>query len=162
MLALDLDQRIIISSCRIEEGEKMANNGDTVKVQYTGKLSDGTVFDTSIDKEPLEFTVGSGMVIPGFDQAVIGMNPGESKTIEIPMTDAYGPYCNELVQEVNRSEIPSEVKLEIGQRLQAQRQDGQIVMLVVTNISDSTVTIDANHPLAGKDLTFNIELIEVC
>lgn len=139
----------------------MTKNGDTVRVHYTGRLADGKVFDTSIGSDPLQFTVGSGAVISGFDQAVVGMNVGESKTIEIPMKEAYGPYYNELVQEVNRSEIPANLELEVGQRLQAHSKDGQTVIITVIEMSESTVKMDANHPLAGKDLTFDIELVQI-
>ena len=140
----------------------MIKNGDTVKVHYTGRLADGTVFDSSRERKALQFTIGSGMLIPGFDRAVVSMELGESKNVKIPMQDAYGPYCNELVQEVNRNDIPSGVELEVGQKLQAQNDDGQTIVIKVINISESTVTLDANHPLAGEDLTFDIELIEIC
>jgi len=139
----------------------MAEIGDTVKVHYTGKLADGTVFDTSKDCDPLQFTVGSGMVIPGFDQAVSGMKPGDSKIIEIPMYEAYGPYHNELVQEVDRNQVPPGLELNVGQQLQARKEDGQAIILTVVKMSELTVTLDANHPLAGKDLTFDIELVEI-
>lgn len=140
----------------------MAKIGDNVKVHYTGRLEDGSIFDSSLNSEPLQFTVGSNMVIPGFDNAVIGMALGESKTIHIPMDEAYGPYLSELVQEVSRNDIPPDVDLQVGQRLQAQREDGQLVVITVIEISESTIKLDANHPLAGKDLVFDIELIEIC
>lgn len=140
----------------------MAKTGDNVKVHYTGRLEDGSIFDSSLNSEPLQFTVGSNMVIPGFDNAVIGMALGESKTIHIPMDEAYGPYLSELVQEVSRNDIPPDVDLQVGQRLQAQREDGQLVVITVIEISESTIKLDANHPLAGKDLVFDIELIEIC
>ena len=139
----------------------MIKSGDTVRVHYTGRLADGTVFDTSAGKDPLQFTVGSGMVIPGFDQAVVGMEPGESKTIEIQEKDAYGSYRHELTQEINHNEIPPGLELKLGKQLSAQMQDGQIATLTVIKVSESTVTLDANHPLAGKDISFDIELVEV-
>ena len=139
----------------------MIKIGDTVRVHYTGRLADGTVFDTSAGKDPLQFNIGSGMVIPGFDQAVVGMEPGESKSIEIPVKDAYGPHRHELIQEVNRNKVPTGLELRVGKRLTAQMQDGQIATLTVIKMSESTVTLDANHPLAGKDITFEIELVNV-
>ncbi|MDI6810155.1 MAG: peptidylprolyl isomerase [archaeon] len=137
-----------------------AKYGDTVKVHYTGKLEDGTVFDSSIDRDPLQFTPGEGQVIPGFEQAVVGMNLGESKTVTIPMDEAYGPHREEMVVMVERNKIPENMQLEGGQQLQIRQDDGQINFVIVTDISESSVTLDANHPLAGKDLTFDIQLIE--
>ena len=134
----------------------MTKIGDTVRVHYTGRLADGTVFGTSAGKYPLQFTIGSGMVITGFDQAMVGMNPGESKTVEIPEKDAYGQYHDELVQKVSRNEVPAGLE-----RLRAQMKDGQIATLTIIETSESTVTLDANHPLAGKDIIFDIELMEV-
>lgn len=139
----------------------MAEIGDTVKVHYTGTLADGTVFDTSKGREPLQFTVGSGTIITGFDQAMAGMKPGDSKTIEIPMNEAYGPYHNELVQEVDRNQVPPGLELKVGQRLRAQKPDGQTAILTVIEMSELTVTVDANHPLAGQDLKMDIELVEI-
>lgn len=139
----------------------MTKNGDTVRVHYTGRLTDGEVFSTSIGNNPLQFTVGSDMVIPGFDRAVVGMEPGESKVVVIPANDAYGPYYSELVQEMSRKEIPANLELKIGQRLRAQKENGQIATITVLKLSESKVTIDANHPLAGKDLTIDIELIDI-
>jgi len=139
----------------------MTKTGDTVRVHYTGKLADGTVFDTSAGKDPLQFTIGSGMVIPGFDQAMVGMEPGESKIVEVPVKDAYGPYNHNLVQEVGRNKVPTGLELKVGKRLSTQMKDGHIATLTVLEISESTVTLDANHPLAGKEIIFDIELIEV-
>jgi peptidylprolyl isomerase len=138
-----------------------AKPGDTVKIHYTGKLDDGTVFDSSVDREPLEFTLNSGQVIPGFDQAVVGMSPGETKTEKIPMDQAYGPYREEMVVEVSRQQMPPELQPEVGQQLQVQQTDGQTIPVVVAEVTDSTVTLDANHPLAGEDLTFEIQLVEI-
>ncbi|NOZ28837.1 MAG: peptidylprolyl isomerase [Chloroflexi bacterium] len=138
-----------------------AKQGDTVRVHYTGKLEDGTVFDSSLDREPLQFTIGVGEVIPGFEQAVVGMSPGESKTAVIPADDAYGPHRQEMVLVVSRSQFPMGVQPEIGQQFQVGLQDGGTVIVMVTEVSETTVTLDANHPLAGKDLTFDIQLVEI-
>jgi peptidylprolyl isomerase len=138
-----------------------AKKGDTVKIHYTGSLEDGTVFDSSANRDPLQFTIGDGKVIPGFELAVAGMSPGESKTEKIPADQAYGPRMKEMVVEVNRAEIPPELKPEVGQQLQMSRDDGRVIPFTITDMSESKVTLDANHPLAGKDLIFKIELIEV-
>lgn len=138
-----------------------AKSGDTVKVHYKGKLADGTVFDSSKDREPLEFAIGEGQIIPGFEQAVIGMAPGESKTTEISSEEAYGPHRPEMVLEVDREQIPEDIEVETGQQLQVQHPSGQQIPVVVTQVADSKVTLDANHPLAGQDLTFDIELVKV-
>jgi FKBP-type peptidyl-prolyl cis-trans isomerase 2 len=137
-----------------------AQNGNRVKVHYTGKLDDGSVFDSSEGREPLEFTVGEGQVIPGFEQGVVGMEPGDSKTLNIPSDEAYGPHRPEGVFEIERSEIPPSIPLEEGMRLQA-NQGGRTVELMVLEIDESKVTLDGNHPLAGRDLTFDIQLVEV-
>ena len=138
-----------------------AQNGDTVRVHYTGKLDDGSQFDSSQGKDPLEFTIGSQMVIAGFDQGVIGMAPGDKKTVEIACEQAYGPVRDEMIQEVERSQIPDSVPLEIGGRLQATAPNGQPFTVTITSVAETSVTLDANHPLAGKDLTFDIELVEI-
>ncbi|PSB35662.1 FKBP-type peptidyl-prolyl cis-trans isomerase [Stenomitos frigidus] len=135
--------------------------GDTVKVHYTGKLDDGTVFDSSAEREPLEFTLGTGSIIPGFERAVLGMSLGESKTEVIPTDDAYGPHLEEMVVVVDRQQMPAEIEPQIGQQLQLQQQDGQVLPVVITDVSDASVTLDANHPLAGEALTFDIELVEI-
>lgn len=138
-----------------------AKNGHTVKVHYTGKLDDGTVFDSSVDREPLEFKLGDGKVIAGFEEAVVGMRPGESKTATIPHGDAYGPHQKERVQTIDRSLMPTDLELKKGQFLRMTQPGGQTVMVKVTDFSDSSVTLDLNHPLAGEDLTFDIELVEI-
>jgi peptidylprolyl isomerase len=138
-----------------------AKPGDTVKIHYTGKLDDGTVFDSSVNREPLEFTLSSGQVIPGFDQAVLGMSPGETKTEKIPMDQAYGPYREDMVVEVSREQMPAELQPEVGQQLQVQQPNGQVIPVVITDVSDNSVTLDANHPLAGEDLTFEIQLVDI-
>ena len=138
-----------------------AKDGDTVKVHYTGKLQDGTVFDSSVHHEPLEFTIGDGRLIPGFEQAVVGMNPGDKKTEVVPADLAYGPHRAELVLEVERDKIPPDINPEVGQQLQMSSRDGRSTTVVVSSISEQTVELDANHPLAGKDLVFDIELVEI-
>ncbi len=138
-----------------------AKSGDTVRVHYKGKLEDGTVFDSSEGREPLEFTVGGGQIIRGFDEAVIGMSPGESKTERIPSDAAYGPHRVEMVVEVNRNVVPPDLNLEVGQRLELQGKDGNLVPVMVSKLSDGSVTLDGNHPLAGKDVIFSIELVEI-
>jgi peptidylprolyl isomerase len=146
-----------------EGGGEMAKakNGDTVKVHYTAKLEDGTVFSSSGSRGPLQFTIGDEKTIPGFEQAVIGMSPGELKKERVPADRAFGPYREELVMEVDRQQIPADVRLEIGKRFQIPNQNGQITHVSVTNVSDSKVTFDANHPLARDDLIFDIELLEI-
>lgn len=138
-----------------------AQPGDTVKIHYTGKLEDGTVFDSSFGGEPFEFTLNSGQVIPGFDQAIVGMAPGETKTETIPMDRAYGPHRDEMVLEVGRDNLPPNFQPQIGEQLQVQQPDGAAIPVVVTEVTDATVTLDANHPLAGEDLTFDIQLVEI-
>jgi FKBP-type peptidyl-prolyl cis-trans isomerase 2 len=136
-------------------------NGDTVRVHYTGKLADGKIFDTSTDREPLEFTVGGGRVIPGFGQAVVGMSPGESKTVEIPMDQAYGPWRKEKVVAIDRASFPENIEPQVGQRLALRQQDGRRVPVMVTGVTEFSVRLDANHPLVGKDLIFEIEIVEI-
>lgn len=138
-----------------------AKSGDTVSVHYTGTLEDGTAFDSSEGGEPLEFAIGSGNVIPGFEQAVLGMNPGESKTVTIPADDAYGPYVEERVLVVERDQIPTDMPIDIGAQLQIQQEGGIVVPVIITDITEKEVTLDANHPLAGEDLTFKITLVSV-
>lgn len=140
-----------------------ARYGDTVKVDYTGKLEDGTVFDTTKDRYPQEFTIGGNQVILGFERAIVGMNPGESKTVRIPMDDAYGPHYEQMVGTMDRDRLPADMKLEVGQRLQFPVPDGggETMLVTVTDVSDVSVTLDGNHPLAGKDLIFDIHLIEI-
>lgn len=135
--------------------------GQTIKVHYTGTLEDGTQFDSSAGREPLEFTLGQGQVIPGFEKALEDMTVGETKTVNIPVDDAYGAHQPELVQKVEREQIPAEIELAIGAQLQAQGPDGQVFRLVVIELDDTTATLDGNHPLAGKALTFELELVEI-
>jgi len=138
-----------------------AGTGDTVRVHYTGTHDDGTVFDTSSGREPLEFTIGSGQVIPGFDSAVDGMSPGDSETVKIPAEQAYGPHREEMMLEVDRAQVPAELDPQVGERLEIKQQDGQSIPVTVTAITETLVTLDGNHPLAGQALTFEIELVEV-
>ncbi|MCL7453220.1 MAG: peptidylprolyl isomerase [Anaerolineae bacterium] len=138
-----------------------ASIGDTVRVHYMGKLEDGTVFDTTIAREPIEFTIGQGQVIPGFEQAIIGMEPGQSQTVRVPASKAFGPYQDEMVQMVHPDQLPEGVRPEAGQQLEIPRQDGQNFVVRITDVSESAITLDANHPLAGKDLIFNVRLVEI-
>jgi peptidylprolyl isomerase len=138
-----------------------AQAGDLVKVHYTGRLADGTIFDTSMEREPLEFTLGSGELIHGFEQAVLGMTAGESKTATILTDQAYGPHHAERVIDVERHHLPPDLQPELGQRLQMTRPDGTTVTVVVTTITETQVTLDANHPLAGNDLIFDIIRVEI-
>ncbi len=138
-----------------------AHEGDKVKVHYEGKLSDGTVFDSSRDREPLEFKLGEHAVIPGFESAVMGMNEGESKEFSISPDEAYGQRRDELVAQVNRSQIPESIDPKNGMILQVKNQEGATTNVTVTDVSDDTVTLDGNHPLAGKELNFEIELVEI-
>ncbi len=138
-----------------------AKSGDSVRVHYTGTLPDGTEFDSSRGKEPFQFVIGKGQVISGLDEAVIGMTPGESKTVEIPAEKAYGPRQEEMVMEVDKNQFPDEIIPEIGQKIEITQSDNQKLIVTVAAITDTTVLLDANPPLAGNDLTFDLELIEI-
>ncbi len=139
-----------------------AKQGDTVKVHYTGKLEDGSTFDTSVGGEPLEFTMGDGELLPAFEKAVMGMKAGDSKTVTLTAEEGYGPYREEMVLEVDRGQIPPDINPEIGQQLELKQADGdQEIAVVVTASTDKSITLDANHPLAGKPLVFDIELVEI-
>jgi FKBP-type peptidyl-prolyl cis-trans isomerase 2 len=138
-----------------------AKHGDTVKVHYTGTLSDGSQFDSSQGREPLEFTLGAGSVIAGFDDAVTGMSVGEAKTVTIPADQAYGPRHDQLIDSVPREAIPTDIDLEPGMVLHAQGPEGQELSLTVMEYDDQRVKVDGNHPLAGLDLTFALELMEI-
>lgn len=138
-----------------------AKQGDTVKVHYTGKLEDGTVFDSSVEREPIAFKIGAGQIIPGFEKAVEGMEPGEKTTTVIPATEAYGPRKEEALVTVERSQLPPDLEPKVGQQLQVQQEDGQGLPVRVVQVDDAKVTLDSNHPLAGKDLAFEIELVAV-
>lgn len=138
-----------------------AKSGDTVRIHYTGTLDDGTEFDSSAGREPLEFSLGGGQVIPGFDSAVNGMSVGDSKTVTISPEDGYGPRHEQLVQQVPKSTLPEDIEPAVGMQLQSQTPDGQIMNLVVVEIAEESITLDANHPLSGHALTFAIELVEI-
>lgn len=138
-----------------------AKTNDTVKVHYTGRLSDGTVFDSSVEREPLEFTLGEGQVIPGFEEAVLGMTPGESKTITIVADEAYGPYRDDLILAVGRDQFPPDIIPEVGQQLQVRQTNGSVMLVTVAEVGEAAVKLDANHPLAGKDLIFDIQLVGI-
>ncbi|NBD28643.1 MAG: peptidylprolyl isomerase [Alphaproteobacteria bacterium] len=135
--------------------------GDTVAIHYTGTLTSGETFDSSEGREPLEFTVGSGQIIPGLDNAVPGMTVGDKKTVEVPCAEAYGDADPNARQAVPREQVPPEIPLEMGMQLQMQSPDGQAIPVTVVELTDEEVTLDANHPLAGKDLNFEIELVEI-
>ncbi len=138
-----------------------AKSGDTVKVHYTGTLTDGTEFDSSRGQEPLEFTLGQGQMISGFEEAVVGMALGENKTITIPSDEAYGERNDAMVQQVPRGAIPPEIELAEGMLLQAQGPDGETLRFTVADFNEEEVTVDGNHPLAGRDLTFELELVQI-
>ena len=136
-------------------------SGDTVAIHYTGTLLDGSTFDSSEGREPLEFEVGSGMIIPGLDRAMPGMEVGEKKIVKIACEDAYGPLNPEMRQAVPREGIPADIPLEVGTQLQMQTPDGQAMPVMVVEVDEATVLLDANHPLAGKDLQFDIEVVSI-
>lgn len=138
-----------------------AKAGNKVQMHYTGSLGDGTVFDSSKGRDPLEFELGSGQIIPGLDAAVTGMAEGEEKTVTIPADEAYGAHHPERVQAVPRAQFPDHIPAEVGTQLQVQTPEGQTVPVTIADVSDEAVTLDANHPLAGQDLTFNVEIIAV-
>ena len=136
-------------------------HGDTVKIHFIGTLEDGTVFGSTFDTEPLQFTIGGGQVIPGLEEAVIGMSPGEIKKPTIPSDKGFGPRDEEMVIIVDRQEFPEDMNIEVGKELQVNREGSQIAVYTITDVSEMSVTLDENHPLAGKDLLFDIKLIEI-
>jgi len=138
-----------------------AKNGDTVKVHYTGTLEDGSIFDSSKEREPLQFTLGKGQLIKGFEEAVIGMSVGETKSVRIPSDEAYGSHREDLLLKFNKSDIPPDIEPQGGLVIHLVSPDGRNLLATITEISGDSVTLDANHPLAGKDLTFNIDLVEI-
>jgi peptidylprolyl isomerase len=138
-----------------------AKQGDTVKVHYTGTLNDGTVFDSSKGREPLQFTIGEKNVIPGFEQAVVGLGLGDSVKTEIPADQAYGARDERLIAQIPRNQVPQDMQIAVNDRLQVRRPDGGMAVVTVTAVSASSVTLDGNHPLAGMDLTFDIELVAI-
>jgi peptidylprolyl isomerase len=140
---------------------QQVKSGDTVKVHYTGKFDDGTEFAISIKDGPLQFTIGEGQVISGLEQAVMGMSPGEAKTAQILADQAYGSYQENKVVKVNRNRFPPHLELQIGTVLRMRKAGGEKIRRIVTTVSETSVTLDANHPLAGEDLTFDLQLIEI-
>lgn len=138
-----------------------AKPGTTVAIHYTGTLSDGTQFDSSQGRDPLSFTMGEGQIIPGLEAALSGMSVGEAKTVTIPADQAYGPHQAEAIQSVPRDAVPDHLPVAVGTQLQVQSPDGRTLPVTVTALSDTEVTLDANHPLAGKDLTFAVEVVAV-
>ena len=140
---------------------RVVQKGDTVRVHYHGKLTSGETFDSSEGRDPLEFKVGAGMVIQGFDEGVLDMKQGDKKTVEIPVTNAYGPRDENLLIEFTNEQLPEGLKPEEGMQLQLNNQDGRAYPVVIRAISEKSITLDANHPLAGEDLIFDIELVEI-
>ena len=140
---------------------QQVKSGDTVKVHYHGKLTDGTTFDSSEGREPLEFEVGSGSVIAGFDTGVTGMQVGEKKTINIPVDEAYGQKQEDLLMEFPLDRFPSDMQPEVGMQLNMSNGQGQNFPVVIQEVREDSVVLDANHPLAGEDLTFDLELVEI-
>ena len=138
-----------------------AREGDTVQVYYIGKLLTDDIFDTVVKRNFLQFTIGAGQVIPAFEQAIVGMKPGDSKTITVAADKAYGPYRDEMVQVVDRNQFPVDLKPEVGQQLEIRQGDGKIVAVRITEVFESRVTLDANHPLAGQSLSLDIQLAEI-
>jgi peptidylprolyl isomerase len=150
---------LLLGGC--SSGERVASDGDKVSVNYTGKLEDGTVFDTSIGKQPLSFTIGAGEMISGFDNAVRGMKVGETKTVTLSPDQAYGEYRDDLIITLERSKIPPSVTIDYGKKISLKNNLGQTFIAVIIDISPTTVTVDANHELASKTLIFEIELLSI-
>ncbi len=136
-------------------------DGDTVRIHYTGTLTDGNVFDSSDGRDPLEFVVGSGQIISGLDAALPGMIVGEKKRVEIPCLEAYGPINPAMRQSIPREGVPDDIPLDLGTQLQMQTSDGQAVGVTIVGVDDATIMLDANHPLAGKDLIFEFEIVSI-
>ena len=161
LVVLILTGVMLIMGCDSGNSAVSAKKDDVVQVHYTGTLEDGTVFDTSVGREPLEFVLGQGKTIAGFEQAILGMKIGESKTVTIAADDAYGQRSDDMILEVNRDNLSGEIIPAVGQQLQTTQPDGSTMVVLITEVSETTITIDANHPLAGKDLTFEIELVSI-
>ncbi len=134
---------------------------DTVKVHYTGKLSNGQVFDSSLEREPLEITLGQGMLIPGFEKGIMTMELNEKKTINIPVAEAYGAVQDELLYEVKKDQLPQDMAPEVGMGLASKDENGKEIQFRIAEVKEEHIVVDANHPLAGHDLTFELELIEI-
>lgn len=140
---------------------RQARQGDTVQVHYEGRLDDGTTFDSSRDREPIEFTIGEGEVVPGFEEAVTGMTAGERKTTTIPAENAYGDRVDDLMFSVSRDQVPEGMDVKVGDQLSVGLPSGETVPMQVAGVDEDSLTLDANHPLAGKDLTFDLELVRI-
>jgi len=140
---------------------KKAQDGNKVKVHYTGTLDDGTIFDSSVNRDPLEFTLGKGQLLKKFEEGVVGLAIGDSITIQIPAADGYGLHNEKLVAKVPLSHLPGDVNPEMGMKLQTQTTDGQPMTVTIVEMDEKNITVDANHELAGKDLNFDIELVEI-
>lgn len=138
-----------------------ASNGNTVRIHYTGTLQDGTEFDSSTGRDPLEFTLGEQSILPTLEASIVGMAVGDTAKVDIAAADAYGPRIEEAIQVIERSMIPDEITVTVGNQVQATAPDGQTLVFTIVDADDDTVTLDGNHPLAGKDLTFEIELVEI-
>ena len=138
-----------------------AKNGDKVVVHYTGRLTSGEVFDTSYDRDPLEFVIGQNRLIPVFENAIIGMEEGEKKTINVGHNEAYGEYKEDLITVIDKSKLPEDMNPKVGEILQITTQEGSIINFSVIEVNDTSIKLDANHPLAGKDLIFEIELVKI-
>ena len=136
-------------------------NGDTVKIHYTGKLENGRVFEDSRERQPFNFKVGNGEVMPGIEKSVLGMETGDQKSVEISPEDAFGPRREDLVVEVRKSDLPDHISPTVGQKLQMKEAEGRLIDLVITDVDEKTITLDANHPLAGQTLFFDLELVEI-
>lgn len=151
----------LTSKNHLEEKMKVVQQGDTVKLHYKAKTKDEIIFDSTAEKTPLKITLGKQETLPLIEEAIIGMQIGESKSINIEADNAFGPYLKELITSLEKKELPSDIKLTEGQKLKIEQPDGSNIIVTITHISNETVTIDANHPLAGKDITFDIELLEI-
>jgi peptidylprolyl isomerase len=138
-----------------------AKSGDIVRINYTGRLKDGTEFDSSAGREPLQFTLGEGQVIPGLEAHVEGMEPGTKSTVTIPPEAAYGPRRPEAVQTIDRASVPASLDLKVGARLQARTADGGVMPITVVDVDEQSVKVDTNHPLAGRELVFDVELVDI-
>ena len=138
-----------------------AKAGDTVRVHYEGQLSDGTIFDSSLEREPIEFILGQDTVIPGFEQAVIGMKAGESKDVSIPPEDGFGEYSEDLVVNIEKSILPPDINPELGMQLEVSSEEENLRVFTIAEIAEDSVTLDGNHPLAGEEIAFKIELLEI-
>jgi len=158
LISLLFGMILLVGGC---SGTATAKSGDKVKVDYTLKLSDGTIFDTSVGKTPLEFTLGQNQVVVGFEKAVTGMKVGESKTVTIPPDEGYGQRDESLVVTVDKIQLPTNLVPTVGQQLQATNTNGSTSVFTITQVNDTTVILDGNSPLAGKDLTFEIKLLQI-